>query len=143
VLLGAPRVYVAMARDGLFPRRLARFDEQRGTSPGGTLVQVSLACALVLLGTFDEILAYFVPEAVFFLGLSAAAVLVLPRPQPDAAVFRAPRHPLPILVFLVLIVGILALFLLGQPRQTLLGAAVVALGVPVSWLAIPRRGPVA
>ena len=80
VLLGAPRVYLAMARDGLFPERVARFDPRRGSSPGATLVQVSLACVLVLLGTFDQILGYFVPAAVFFLGLSAAAVLVLPRP---------------------------------------------------------------
>jgi APA family basic amino acid/polyamine antiporter len=138
VLLGAPRVYIAMARDGLFSRRLARFDPARGTAPGGTLVQVSLACLLVLLGTFDEILGYFIPEAVFFLGLSAAAILVLPRPAPDAPVFRAPAHPLPILTFLALIVGMLALFLLGQPRQTLLGAAVVALGVPVAWLIVPK-----
>lgn len=139
VLLGAPRIYLAMARDGVFPRRLARFDEQRGTSPGGTLVQVTLACVLVLLGTFDEILGYFVPEAVFFLGLSAAALLVLPRPEPGAPVFRAPLHPLPIALFLLLIVGLLILFIVGQPKQTLLGAAVVALGVPVSWLFIPRQ----
>lgn len=139
VLLGAPRVYLAMARDGLFPRRLARFNERRGTAPGGTLVQVSLACVLVLLGTFDEILGYFVPAAVFFLGLSAAAVLVLPRPQSDEQVFRAPLHPLPIAVFLVLILGVLILFAVGQTKQTLLGAAVVTLGVPVSLLVIPRR----
>ncbi len=141
VLLGAPRVYLAMARDGLFPRRVARFDERRGTSPGGTLVQVSLACVLVVLGTFDEILGYFVPAAVFFLGLSAAAVLVLPRPQPNDPVFRAPLHPLPIAVFLVLILGMLALFAIGQPKETLLGAVVVALGVPVSWFVVSRRPP--
>ena len=139
MLLGAPRVYLAMARDGLFPRRLAQFNERRGTVPGGTLVQVSLACVLVLLGTFDEILGYFVPAAVFFLGLSAAAVLVLPRPQAEDLVFRAPLHPLPIAVFLLLILGVLVLFAVGQTKQTLLGAAVVTLGVPVSFLVFPRR----
>jgi hypothetical protein len=37
---------------------------------------------------------------------------------------------------------VLVLFALGQPRQTLLGALVVVLGVPVSWLVVPRRsGP--
>jgi basic amino acid/polyamine antiporter, APA family len=137
-LLGAPRVYVAMARDGLFPQRLARFDERRGSAPASTIVQMALASGLVLLGTFNEILGYFVPCAVFFLGLSASAVLVLPRPAEGASVFRAPLHPLPILLFLVLIVSVLGLFLAGQPRQTLLGAAVVALGVPVSWFVLPR-----
>lgn len=143
VLLGAPRVYVAMARDGLFPRRIAQFDERRGTTRGGTLVQVILACVLIMLGTFDEILGYFVPAAIFFLGLSAAAVLVLPRPQPSETVFRAPLHPLPIVVFLVAIAGMLVLFVVGQTKQTLLGAAVVALGVPVSFLVLPRRAAAA
>jgi APA family basic amino acid/polyamine antiporter len=137
LLLGAPRVYLAMARDGLFPERLARFDPRRASSPGATLVQVSLACVLALLGTFDQILGYFVPAAVSFLGLSAAAVLVLPRPDRGASVFRAPLHPLPIAIFLVLIVGVLALFAMGRPVQTALGAVVVALGIPVARIVVP------
>ena len=136
VLLGSPRVYVAMARDGVFPPRLARFDEDRGTSPGGTLIQTAIAIVLVLMGTFNEILGYFVPAAVFFLGLSAAAIQVLPRPAADAPVFRTPWHPLPIALFLTFIVIILGLFAMGQPTQTLIGAGVVALGVPVSYLVL-------
>lgn len=141
VLLGAPRVYIAMARDGVLPRRLARFNERRATAPSATLIQLSLASVLVLLGTFDEILAYFVPAAVFFLGLSAVSILALPRPRPEENVFRAPLHPLPIAVFLVLLAGMLVLFVVGQPRETLLGAAVVALGVPVAWWVVPKRTP--
>ncbi len=135
VLLVAPRVYLAMARDGLLPSRLGRFDAQRGTARGATLVQIALSTILVLLGTFDTILGYFVPAAVFFLGLSAAAILVLPRPPDDSRVFRTPGHPLPIFAFLLLVVGLLALFSLGRPLQTFLGAAVVTLGLPVSWFA--------
>jgi APA family basic amino acid/polyamine antiporter len=139
VLLGSPRVYVAMARDGVFPERLARFNAGRGTVPASTIVQVSLACAFVLLGTFNDILGYFVPCAVFFLGLAATAVLILPRPDARADVFRAPLHPLPIALFLVMVVAILALFVAGQPRQTLLGALVVVLGIPVSWFVVSQR----
>ena len=139
VLLGSPRVYVAMARDGVFPERLARFNVGRGTVPASTIVQVSLACGLVLLGTFNDILGYFVPCAVFFLGLSATAVLILPRPEPRADVFRTPFHPLPIALFLVMVLAVLAMFAIGQPRQTLLGAIVVALGIPVSWMVVARR----
>jgi uncharacterized membrane protein len=76
---------------------------------------------------------------VFFLGLSAASVLVLPRPEARGDVFVAPLHPLPIVLFLVMVSSVLVLFALGQPRQTLLGALVVVLGVPVSWLVVPRR----
>lgn len=137
-LLAAPRMYLAMARDGLFPARLAHFDERRGASPALTLIQVSLACLLILLGSFDQILGYFVPVTIFFLALSAAAILRLPRPA-DSTVFRAPLHPLPILLFLLLIASVLVLFAIGQPTQTLLGAAVAAAGVPISFLVI--EGP--
>jgi APA family basic amino acid/polyamine antiporter len=137
VLLGAPRVYLAMARSGVFPASLVHFDPRRQSAPRATLIQVALACILVMLGSFDQILGYFVPAAVFFLGLSAAAILVLPRPPESAAIFRAPWHPLPILVFLGLVVIMIALFAVGRPLQTAIGAAVVALGVPISFL-MPR-----
>ena len=139
VLLGAPRVYIAMARDRLFPLRLAHVDARRGIPTGATLVQVALACVLVLLGSFNDILAYFVPAAVFFLGLSAAAILVLARPASDHRVFRAPLHPLPIAVFLMLIAAMLVLFVAGQPRQTFTGAAVILIGLPVSAFVIRTR----
>jgi len=132
-------VYVAMARDGVFPERLARFNVGRGTVPASTIVQVTLACGLVLLGTFNDILGYFVPCAVFFLGLAATSVLTLPRPEARADVFRMPLHPLPIVLFLLMVVSILSLFVAGQPRQTLLGALVVALGIPISHVVLSRR----
>ena len=139
VLLGAPRVYLAMARSGVFPSTLVRFDSRRQSAPRATLIQVALACVLVMLGSFDQILGYFVPAAVFFLGLSAAAILVLPRPPDDPSVFRAPWHPVPIIVFLVLVVIMVALFAIGRPMQTLIGAVVVGLGIPVSWFVVRRR----
>lgn len=138
VLLGAPRVYLAMARSGVFPTSLVRFHPTRQSAPRATLIQVALACLLVTFGTFDQILGYFVPVVIFFLGLSAAAVLVLPRPAPGAGVFRNPWHPLPIALFLLLVVVMIFLFAVGRPVQTLVGAAVAALGVPLSWYVVGR-----
>jgi APA family basic amino acid/polyamine antiporter len=141
VLLGAPRVYLAMARTGVFPSGLVRFDPRRQVAPRATLIQVVLACVLVLLGSFEQILGYFVPAAVFFLGLSASAILKLPRPRDDASVFRAPWHPVPIIVFLALVIVMVGLFAVGRPMQTLIGAAVIALGIPVSFVVIKRPRP--
>jgi len=140
VLLGAPRVYLAMARSGVFPKGLVNFDSKRQAAPPATLIQVGLACLLVLLGNFDQILGYFVPATVAFLGLSASAILILPRPAADADVFRAPLHPLPILLFLVLVIVIVGLFAMGRPLSTLAGAAVIALGIPVSYVVLKRPG---
>jgi APA family basic amino acid/polyamine antiporter len=138
MLLGAPRLYVAMARDRLFPERLGRFNQARGTSPGGTVIVVALACLLASLGTFDQILGYFVPAAVFFLGLSAAAIFRVRRNGSSEQVFLAPFHPLPVIVFVIFVTAILVLFAAGQPRQTILGALVVAAGIPASFLVIRR-----
>lgn len=137
-LLAAPRMYLAMSRDGVFPGKWVRFDEQRGSAPGATLIQTALACLLIALGTFEQILGYFIPVTVFFLGLSAAALFRLPRPADDGRVFRAPLHPLPVLLFLCLIVAVLFLFVAGQPRETLIGAAIAALGIPASLLVRTR-----
>ena len=141
VLLGAPRVYLAMARSGVFPPGLVRFDQRRQAAPRATLIQVALACLLVALGTFDQILGYFIPVVVFFLGLSAAATLRLPRPPDDGRVFRAPLHPLPVMVFLLLVAAMVVMFAYGRTLQTLIGAGVVMLGIPVSWIAIKRSRP--
>jgi APA family basic amino acid/polyamine antiporter len=142
VLLGAPRVYLAMARSGVFPASLVRFDPRRQSAPRATLIQIGLACLLVMLGTFDQILGYFIPAAVFFLGLSAAAILFLPRPPESPGIFRVPWHPLPIIVFLILVVIMVVLFAVGRPMQTAIGAVVVGLGIPISFLVVkPRARP--
>jgi APA family basic amino acid/polyamine antiporter len=139
ILLGAPRVYLAMARSGVFPAALVRFHPTRQSAAPATLVQVALASALVVFGNFDQIIGYFVPIVVFFLGLSAVAILVLPRPQRYAGVFLAPWHPLPIALFLVLVAVMIGLFAMGRPVQTLIGATVAALGWPVSFLVLKRE----
>jgi hypothetical protein len=107
------------------------------------LIQAGLACLLIAVGTFDQILGYFMPVTIFFLGLSAAALLKLPRPADDGRVFRAPFHPLPVVFFLLLIVIVLMLVVTGQPRETLVGALIAAVGVPASFLVSrsPLRPP--
>jgi len=127
-----------MSRDKVFPGSWLRFDEERGAAPGATLIQVGLACVLLALGTFEQILGYFVPVTVFFLGLSAAALFRLPRPGDDEKVFRTPWYPLPLLLFLLLIGVVLVLFAAGRPRATFIGAAIALAGVPASFLVIRR-----
>ena len=89
---------------------------------------------LITLDIFNQILGCFVPVTIFSLGLSAAAILRLPRPPRDAHVFHSPYHPLPIALFLLLIVSVLILFVVGEPPETLIGAAIAAAGIPVSFL---------
>ena len=89
MLMLAPRVYFAMARDGLFPAAAAAIHPRFGTPARAIATQAVLASVLVALGTFDSIVAYFVFVTVAFIALTVAAVFVLRRRDPALRVRRA------------------------------------------------------
>lgn len=136
VMLASPRLYLALARDGLFPARLARLHPDLGTPAVAIAVQATLAVVLVGLGTFGDIVAYFVFVTVAFIAASVAALFRLP---PAARGFRTPFRRVVPAVFVGLSVLLLALLLMGKPKQALLGVAVVALGAPV-YASLRRAG---
>jgi APA family basic amino acid/polyamine antiporter len=139
VTMSAPRVYYAMARDRLFFAAAARLHPRTGTPAVAVLLQAALACALALVGTFEQIIEYFVFVVVIFLGLTVAAVYVLRRRGGAAPAFLTPGYPFTPLVFLLL-VGLLLVLLGGrEPGLALRGVAVVLAGLPAYFLFF-RRG---
>jgi len=141
VVMSAPRVYFAMARDGLFISAAAQIHPRYGTPARAIIIQATLATLLVLVGTFDTILSYFVFVVVLFIGLTVATLFVLRRRVGQSTVYRTPGYPFTPIIFLILL-GLL-LFLLGtnRPEQAALGVAVVALGLPVYYLLFHRKRP--
>jgi APA family basic amino acid/polyamine antiporter len=139
VVMSAPRVYFAMARDGLFVPAAAAIHPRYGTPARAIILQAALASLLVLAGTFETIMSYFVFVVVIFIGLTVAALFVFRRRQFKALVYRTPGYPLTPMIFLLLIA--LLLFLLGghHPKESILGVVVVALGLPVYYLLFRRR----
>jgi APA family basic amino acid/polyamine antiporter len=134
----APRLYYAMARDGAAPRFAAWTHPRSGTPVLAIALQAALAALLVVVGSFDTIVAYFVFVTVAFLALTVAGLYRLPRPEPGA--YRVPGWPVTPLVFLAMLLVTLALLGVSNPRQALLGVVVVAAGVPVYFLFVqPRR----
>jgi len=89
---------------------------------------------LVLVGTFNTIISYFVFVVVIFIALTVAALFVLRRKAPDVIVYRTPGYPLTPLIFLLLIALLLSLLGGHHPKQAILGVGVVALGLPVYYL---------
>jgi len=140
--MSAPRVYFAMARDGLFLRAAARLHPRTGAPVRAIIMQAALACALVLLGAFDEIVSYFLFVVVLFITLTVAGLFVMRRRRPDAP-YLTPLYPVTPAVYILLSAALLALLAVGSPRQALLGMAVVALGLPVYYLLFRGRAPVA
>jgi APA family basic amino acid/polyamine antiporter len=134
LLMALPRVYYAMARDGVFFRPIAAVHPRFRTPARAIALQAVLACLFVVAGTFDEILGYFIFVTVLFLGLTAAAVFVLRRREAGPAPFRTPGYPVTPLFFLLLVALLLVLLVVNRPVQAVLGVGVVALGTPVYYL---------
>jgi APA family basic amino acid/polyamine antiporter len=138
-IMTAPRVYYAMARDGLFLQRVARVHPRFGTPVAAIVIQGGMASVLIGLGTFEEIISYFMFPAVAFLGLTVAGLFVLARREKASAASAVRRYPLMAAVFLVLVVSMLALVGLRNPGQAVLGISVVLAGAPVYYLAARRK----
>jgi APA family basic amino acid/polyamine antiporter len=139
--MSAPRVYFAMARDGLFIPAAARVHPRFGTPARAVVIQAALAALLVLLGNFNDIIAYFLFVVVLFIALTVAALFILRRGDHPAS-FRTPLYPATPIIYLGLSALLLFLLASNSPKQALLGVAVVTLGLPFYYLLF-RRGPAA
>jgi len=139
-MISAPRVYYAMATDGLFPKSVAQAHPRFGTPARAIAIQASVACLLVAIGSFEQIIAYFFFIVVFFLGLTVASLFKLRHlPQESGNVILTPGYPLTPLVFLILIAIMLVLLALRSPWEAALGCAVVLAGWPVyNWIIAKR-----
>jgi APA family basic amino acid/polyamine antiporter len=139
VIMAAPRVYYAMARDGLFLPGVANLHPRFGTPARAIAIQASLASLLVLSGTFEEILAYFFFTVVYFIGLIVASGYGFARRRSAPDEPRTPGYPVTPLVFLLPVVVLLVLLATDQPVRVLCGAGIVALGLPVYHLAFRKE----
>jgi basic amino acid/polyamine antiporter, APA family len=142
----APRVYYAMARDGVFLESVGRLHPRFGTPARAIALQAVLASAFITMGTFDEIVAYFVFATVALVAITVAGVFVIDRRAPAAETLRSRiwGYPVTPVVFLVLSCLVLALYAANRPLQACLGVLVVAMGAPVyEWVAAAKRSRLA
>jgi APA family basic amino acid/polyamine antiporter len=133
--LTAPRVYFAMARDGLFFRRLAEVHPRFGTPAVAVATSSVWAALLALSGTFEQLLTYVVFAGWIFYGLGALSLFVYRKRQPDRPrPFRVPGYPWTPLLFVLAAAAIVLNTLVARPLQALLGVGIVLLGAPVYYL---------
>ena len=132
MIMLCPRVYYAMARDGVFLPAVAKLHPVFGTPWRAIGIQGIMTSLLIALGAFEQIIAYFLFVAVLFIGLTVCTLFVFRRRDRGVvAPVMTPGYPVTPLIFLAQVVVLLALVLMNTPRQALLGCAVVLLGVPV------------
>ncbi|HEX9808445.1 MAG TPA: amino acid permease [Alphaproteobacteria bacterium] len=144
IFTGARSAY-AMARDsGLFGP-IGRWDVRAAGPVNAHLVQGALALALVGLGTatrqgFSTMVEYTAPVFWFFLLLTGVALFVLRRGGLPAGTYRVPLYPLTPALFCASSAFMLHASLAYTEVGALIGVGIVALGIPVWWLA-RRRAP--
>jgi APA family basic amino acid/polyamine antiporter len=135
LIMSAPRVYYAMAQDGLFFRRVSEISPRFGTPVSAILIQGTISSVLVAVSSFQKIIEYFIFVAVVFLAMAGAGLILARwRNIGTAPLFRAPLYPVPVVIFLLLITTLLVLLAGHSPIQAGLGGAVVLAGIPAYWL---------
>jgi APA family basic amino acid/polyamine antiporter len=134
-MLTGPRIFFAMADDGLFFRGVARIHPRYRTPSVAIVLTAGLGVAYVLARTFEQLADTFVLALWPFYALGAAAIFVLRRRKPKAErPVRAWGYPVPPILFLLSAVLILANALWTDPRGTALAFGVIATGLPAYGL---------
>jgi APA family basic amino acid/polyamine antiporter len=124
----APRVYYAMARDGLFFRWCARVHPRFHTPYAALLVQGTWAIVLVAAGTYEQLLTYVIFAAFVFYALTALAVMVLRRTMPDAPrPYRVFGYPYVPIIFVLGSAWFLVNTLMEEPVEAGCGALMLGL----------------
>ena len=138
-VITVPRVYFAMANDGLFFKRLAEVHPRFNTPALAIVASCVWAAVLAITGTFEQLLTYVVFIGWIFYALGAAAVIALRIKRPDAVrPFKVPGYPLTPILFVLAASVIVGNTIVSQPKQAAIGIAVVLAGAP-AYLIWQRR----
>jgi APA family basic amino acid/polyamine antiporter len=131
-IMGQARVPFAMARDGLFPRRVGEVGAKSRAPVRAIVAQSAWGCVLALSGTFDQITTYVIFALWLFFGVTVAAVFVLRRKMPDAErPYKTPGYPLVPALFILAAAWLVINTITTNPVESALGLALIALGLPV------------
>ncbi len=135
LILGGARLYYAMARDGLFFRRVGALHPKYRTPVASLVVQGVWCCLLCLSGTYGQLLDYIMFATILFYIITILAVFVLRRKRPDAPrPYKVIFYPLLPAIYLVLATFVDVVLLLYKPQYTWPGLILVLLGIPVYLL---------
>lgn len=139
-MMTGPRVFYAMAEDGLFFRRIAAIHPKFGTPAAAIVLSVTLGIIFVASRSFAELADGFVVGIWPFYALAVAAVFVLRRRQPELPrPYRVLGYPFVPLLFLLASVYLLGSYAVTQPGIFAINVAVIAAGVPVFLLWLRGR----
>jgi APA family basic amino acid/polyamine antiporter len=136
LILAGARVYYAMARDGLFFRRVGTLNERR-VPAAGLVVQSIWTALLCLTGSYGQLLNYVIFAALVFYALTTIGLFILRAKRPDAErPYRALGYPVLPAVYIALTTLVMLLILMSPStrQDAFLGLVLVLIGIPVYFL---------
>ncbi len=136
IVLTSPRVYYAMARDGLFFNRLAEVHPRFKTPAFAVVTGSAWAAVLAATGTFEQLLTYVVFTGWLFYALGAASIFFYRRRSvaDDSVPYQVPGYPWTPLLFVVAAGSLVVNTILTQPDRAAIGLGIVLLGAPVYFI---------
>jgi len=135
-MLTAPRVYYAMAEDGVFFKAVGKVHPKTRVPVLAIVLQGVVAIVIALSGTYEQILNYVVSVDFIFFGLTGLALFAFRRRLPSAG-FRTPLHPISTAVFVAACWLVVFGTFMKEPKNSLIGLGILAAGIPF-WFVMKR-----
>lgn len=140
-VLPPPRLYYAMAKDGIFFRWASYLNPKYNTPSKALMVQAGWASILVLSGSFDQLTDMLVFASFIFYGAVTLGVFILRVREPEThRPYKAWGYPIIPGVFLLFCVALVFITLFSKPREALLGLGLMATGIPFYFWWIRKDG---
>jgi APA family basic amino acid/polyamine antiporter len=134
LILAGPRVYYAMARDGLFFKKVAEINK-KGVPGFAIAIQGIWAVMLCLSGTYSDLLDYVIFAVLIFFTLTILAIFILRVKKPDIPrPYKAFGYPVIPAVYILTTSFIMVILLIYKPNYTFPGLIIVILGIPVYYI---------
>jgi APA family basic amino acid/polyamine antiporter len=134
LILAGPRVYYAMALDGLFFKKVGEINK-KGVPGFALWVQGVWSVLLCLSGTYSDLLDYVIFAVLIFFALTIFAIFILRKKRPDIhRPYKALGYPVVPAVYIFVTVIIMIILVIYKPDYTLPGLGIVLLGIPVYYI---------
>jgi APA family basic amino acid/polyamine antiporter len=134
-MLTAPRVYYAMARDGLFFESVGKLSKTSKAPAVAIALQGVAATIIACSGTYGQILNFVVTVDFTFYGMTAASLFILRRRQVGmgTAIYRAPGHPFMTVLFVLSCAGIVGSAIAASPANSAIALCIMLAALPVYY----------
>jgi APA family basic amino acid/polyamine antiporter len=140
-MLTAPRVYYAMAEDGVFFRIVGTVHSKTQAPAVAIALQGVVAMVIVLSGRYEQILSYVVSVDFIFFGLTGLSLFIFRHRIKASAGFRTPGHPVTTAVFVLACWVVVASTIARAPRDSAIGLAILGAGLVVYLFWRRRSSP--